>query len=136
MADQKKNTRSIGAIGENIAAHYLSERGFTVLEHNYWKKWGEIDLVTKKDGIIHFVEVKTVSYETKKILEDAVTHETWRPEELVHRFKVHQIEKTLRTWLIENKYDGEWQIDIVAVRIVPRETFATVNFIENITAGE
>ncbi len=133
MKEGSKNTKEVGKIGEDVAARYLQKRGFTVIERNYWKKWGEIDIVVKKDKQIHFVEVKTVSYETKGKLVYAVTHETWRPEEQVHQFKIHQIEKALESWISENSYDGEWFIDVVAVRIVPRETFATVKFIENIT---
>ena len=139
------STKEIGQLGEKIAAGFLMKQGFSILQRNYWKKWGEIDIVARTpvtsqgnvlgetSGKIHFVEVKSVSYETKQDLEYAVTHETWRPEELVHQFKLHQIHKALETWLIENNYDGDWQIDVAAVRLVPHETFASVNIIENIT---
>jgi hypothetical protein len=33
---------------------------------------------------------------------------------------------------MDNNYDGEWQIDVLAVRIVPREKYATVKYLENI----
>lgn len=133
MAKNSKSTKATGDLGENVACEYLNGKGFTILEQNYLKKWGEIDIVAKKNGIVHFVEVKTVSHETKADLEHAVAHETWHPEEQVHQFKLHQIEKALETWLSENRYTGEFQIDVVAVRIVPRETYATIHFIENIS---
>lgn len=129
---KKKNTKKVGDLGEQIAARYLHENGFTVLETNYWRKWGELDIVGKKNEIVHFVEVKTVSYETRDELAYAVTHETWRPEEQVHQFKLHQIHKALETWIMDHNYEGEWQIDVIAVRIVPRETYATVKHIENV----
>ena len=126
----------VGQFGEALAARYLQDEGYEVLERNYWKKWGEIDIVARETGQagkkVHFVEVKSVSYETKQALVQAVSHGTWRPEELVHRFKLHQIHKALETWLSERNYTGDWQIDVVTVRLVPRETFATVNLIENI----
>jgi putative endonuclease len=127
------NTKKTGDLGETIAAMFLMKQGYTILETNYLRKWGEIDLIAEKDRIVHFVEVKSVSYETKQELTYAVTHETWRPEELVHKFKLHQIEKALHTWVSDNKYLGDWVIDVAAVRIVPRETFATVQFIEHVT---
>jgi len=133
MAQNKKNTKEIGDLGEKVAQKYLIEHGFTILAVNYWRKWGEIDVIAQKDGIVRFVEVKTVSYETKGKLEYALTHETWRPEEQVHQFKLHQIEKALETWISDTSYEGDWQIDVIAVRIVPHETYATVNFIENVT---
>jgi hypothetical protein len=33
---------------------------------------------------------------------------------------------------MENDFDGDWQIDVLSVRIVPREKYATVKFIPNI----
>jgi putative endonuclease len=127
------NTKETGNIGEDIAAAFLQKSGFSILERNYTKKWGEIDIVAQKEHCVHFVEVKTVSYQTKEDLERAVSHGTWRPEEQVHQFKMYQIAKALETWISEHNYDGDWVIDVIGVRIVPRETYATVNFIENIT---
>lgn len=125
-----KNTSKIGNLGEEVALEYLLREGYTCNAQNYWQKWGEIDLIMEKQGIVYFIEVKTVTHETRDALERAVTHETWRPEELVHARKLHQIEKALQTWIEKNKYEGEWVIGVVAVRMVPGETFAAVEYIE------
>ena len=131
MSD-KKNTKKIGDLGEKIAQQYLVKNDFKILDTNYWRKWGELDIVAKKGDMVHFIEVKTVSHETKSALEYAVSCGTWRPEELVHRFKLHQISKALQTWVFENKYKGDFQIDVISVRIVPHETFSTIKYIKNI----
>ena len=125
-------TKEIGKLGEQLTCKYLKKHGYSILEINYWRKWGELDVIAKKNNIVYFVEVKTFSYQTKEKLEYAVTHETWRPEEQVHQFKLHQIEKALETWIKDTHYKGEWKVAVAGVRIVPRETFATVNFIENV----
>lgn len=135
METKKKNTKIIGDNGEKIAANYLKKKGFVILDVNYWRKWGELDIVAKKEGRVHFVEVKTVSYETKEKLRYAVSCGTWRPEEQVHQFKLHQIGKALETWISERSYEGDWQIDVIGVRLVVQEKYATVNYIENIVAG-
>ena len=122
----------IGAIGEQIATNYLVKLNYTILDRNYLKKWGEIDIVARGMEIIKFIEVKTVSYETKQDLELAVSHGAWRPEENVHRTKVHRLQRAIESWVVEHKYKGDWEIDVIAVRIVTRERYATVKYIPNV----
>lgn len=122
----------IGALGEEIAANYLKKRGFTILELNYLKKWGEIDIVARGTGKVHFVEVKAVSYETKVMLHAAISRGTWRPEENVHHSKIQRLSRAIESWVMENDYEGDWDIDVVAIRLVPREKYATVKYLPNI----
>ncbi|MES2967007.1 MAG: YraN family protein [Patescibacteria group bacterium] len=133
--NRKQQNKVVGNQGELICANYLKRKGFTLIEMNYLRKWGEIDVIVKKDNKIHFVEVKTVSYETKADLERAVTHGTWRPEENVHAFKIKKLSRAIESWIMDRKWDGDWQIDVAAVRIVPRETFATIKIIDNVILG-
>lgn len=135
IASNKSQNKQIGAWGEQITAKNFHNRGFRLLGLNYRKKYGEIDVIVQKANVIHFVEVKTVSYETKVDLERAVLHGTWRPEENVTAHKVLKLSRAIESWLRENKWDGKWQIDVVAVRIVPRETFATIKVIDNVILG-
>ena len=145
MERKKKNTKVVGDLGEAIAVKYLKNKGFTIIERNYRKKYGEIDIVARGTfssaenlvshetrEVMHFVEVKSVSYETKEMLEISVSHETYRPEELVDGFKLNQIRKTAETWISENQWNGEVQIDVVAVHMVSREKYARVKYIENV----
>lgn len=134
MKKTKKNTTEIGNLGEQIAVMSLKSKSFLILDLQYWRKWGELDIVASKNNIVHFIEVKTASYETKEKLHYSLTHDAWRPEEQVHKFKLHQIGKALETWIVDHNYEGEWQIDVIAIRMVPRETFATINYFENVTS--
>lgn len=122
----------IGKIGENIAAKWLITRGYTILERNYLKKWGEIDIVAHETDRVHFIEVKTVSHETKAELEDAISRGTWRPEEKVHNTKLLRLGRVVETWIAEHRVFEDWQIDVLAVRIVPSLKYARVSFIENV----
>ena len=136
QTDKRGLKNEVGAYGEEIAAKYLKKLGHTILDTNYLKKWGEIDIVSRETSnnnvIIHFVEVKTVSYETKYDLEKAVSYGTWRPEENVHPLKIQKMNRAIESWLMEHQSDDDWQIDVIAVRIVPRERYATVKYLENI----
>ena len=50
-----------GVYGEICAARYLRDHGFEILSANYRTRFGEIDIVAQKDGVLSFVEVKTRS---------------------------------------------------------------------------
>lgn len=146
MAADKKLNKSTGDLGESVATKYLAGKGFAIVARNYRKPWGEIDIVARETprigrvsmlpretfAIIHFVEVKSVSYETKGLLEQDVAHETWRPEEKVHAFKLNQIRKAAESWMSENDWKGEVQVDVVTVRLVPCEKYASVKYIPGV----
>ncbi len=53
------NKRKFGIIGEKIAQDYLKNKGYEIIETNFYTKKGEIDIVSKKDNYIVFVEIKT-----------------------------------------------------------------------------
>lgn len=53
------NKRKFGIIGEKIVQGYLVNKGYKIIETNYYTKRGEIDIICKKDNCIIFVEVKT-----------------------------------------------------------------------------
>ncbi len=131
-APKKLKNKETGSQGELLTAKYLKNLGYSILGMNYRKQWGEIDVIAKKDDRVHFIEVKTVSYETKHDLETAVLRGTYRPEENVHQYKLKKLARAIETWLLEYKWQGDWQIDVAAVRIVPRETYATMDMIYNI----
>ena len=132
MTDVEKNTKKIGDLGEKIAQKYLRDNGFAIVDTNFWRKWGEIDIIAKKNNAIHFIEVKTVSYETKGKLEYSLQSGSWRPEEQVTRRKLNQMRKAIETWLSDTQYKGEIVVDVLALRIVPHDIYATFNFIENV----
>ena len=43
-----------GVVGENIVTKYLENKGFSVIDRNYNKKWGELDIIAQKGGLVHF----------------------------------------------------------------------------------
>jgi putative endonuclease len=51
-------TQQVGQIGEDLAAVFLMKQGFVIHERNVQTRNGEIDIVTHRDGVWHFFEVK------------------------------------------------------------------------------
>ena len=129
---KKQNNKIIGNYGEEIATKYLQKNGFEILERNYLKKCGEIDIVARRTDKIHFVEVKAVSYETKFLLSKSILSDTWKPEDNVHSLKLKKLNRVIDSWLHEKSSESDWQIDVLAVRLVLSEKYATVKYLPNI----
>lgn len=53
-----KTTRKLGDEAENVAANWLREAGHEIVDRNWKTKLCEIDIVSRKDDTLHFVEVK------------------------------------------------------------------------------
>lgn len=54
------NKRGFGSLGETIAADYLLNNGFVILDRNYRSgRFGEIDIIASENEYICFIEVKT-----------------------------------------------------------------------------
>ena len=119
-----------GELGEEIAYKYLLGKGFLILERNYTKKWGEIDIIAEKGDIIYFIEVKSVSCETLPDLNDPNRK---RPEENMHPWKMKRLSRTIETYLIQNRAGNRpWQFDVALVFIDIKNRKARVKILENI----
>jgi len=53
--------QALGRQGEDLALNYLKKSGFRILDRNFRTRWGEIDIIAKKEKEYYFVEVKTRS---------------------------------------------------------------------------
>ena len=48
-----------GDASEDLATAFLEQEGFVIVERNYFaRKLGEIDIIARKGGVLHFIEVK------------------------------------------------------------------------------
>ena len=52
------NNRQTGAAYEQLAADYLMEQGYEILERNFRCRQGEIDIIAREKAYLCFVEVK------------------------------------------------------------------------------
>ena len=125
------DSKNLGSIGEKIARRYLENKGYRILDKNYstsivsGPKTGEIDIICQKEGVISFVEVKTL---TQRV------GDYFAPEDKVDFKKQRKIIMTAERWLSERKIplDGQWQIDVVAVRIDADAKKAKISYFGNV----
>ena len=52
-------SRAKGNIAEDKASQFLLENGYSLVERNFYSRFGEIDIIAYKDEVLHFVEVKS-----------------------------------------------------------------------------
>lgn len=121
-------TRTKGNKGEDIACTFLKKEGFTVVDRNYLKKWGELDIVAVKDGSLHFFEVKSV---TVSILSITNSH---RPEDNVHGLKVRHLRRIIETYLEEKGggLDREFHFHVLCVYMDVSTRRARVKWLKDV----
>jgi len=109
-----------GEKGERFAETYLLNKGFLIKARNYRKKWGELDIVAQKNGTIHFVEVKTVTHETRLVVNSGSDH--FRPEDNVHSWKIKRLKRVIQSYLAEIglSIESNWQFDLVTIYLMEK----------------
>ncbi|MDE2071596.1 MAG: YraN family protein [Patescibacteria group bacterium] len=132
----KTPKRQLGDTGEGVACKFLEKKGFTIVDRNYLRPWGEIDVVAERAKKLYFIEVKSVSREASLWPEQGVTREpdTYRPEENVHPAKLKRLHRAIQTYLLDKKVpEGvEWQVDVACVYLDFSSRRAHVEMLENI----
>lgn len=101
---------SLGDTGENIAEKYLKKKGWNIIERNYEKPWGELDIVavTPNDTLV-CVEVKTMKHWPGGL----------KPEDQMTNGKLEKFQRASQMYagnhqdLIQD--DRGWRMDLVAI---------------------
>ncbi|WP_299027918.1 YraN family protein [uncultured Thermanaerothrix sp.] len=120
----KSHNRSLGAWGERLAATFLTERGFEVLGRNIYTPYGELDLVIRQADEVVFVEVKTRASDTFGWPETALTP---RKRERLLKAALYYLEQ-------HPEFEGDWRIDVIAIRRLTGDTSPEVIWIEDVLA--
>jgi len=137
-SDKKKPTEKqvIGRIGEDCVCKYLKKIGYRVIDRNYLKKWGEIDIVAIKDKKIHFIEVKSASRQItlgqNKI--NLGRKDNYRPEDNMHQWKLERLGRVIQSYLLDKEIDDrvEWQFDVATVFVDVKRRISRVNLMEDV----
>ena len=118
------STTDFGIWAESYVAQYLRAKGYKILDTNYRKKWGEIDIVAEKEGILIFIEVKANKNELMG----------FEPERRVNNDKLRKLNRVIQTYLAYKKYGPgqEWQIDIISLTLDRERGLARIKHFKNI----
>lgn len=110
----KLSTKARGDLAEDKAYMFLLKNSFEVFERNFYTNLGEIDLIAIKDGVLHFVEVKSsISYES------AINN--------INKKKISRVTASAYIYMKEKNLDLPFCLDAIII------TNNSIEFIENLT---
>ena len=110
---------SSGKAGEIAAAKFLKKSGYKILEKNFRKTYGEIDIIASKGENVAFVEVQTRKNDY-----------FGTPAEFVTKEKQQKIIKCAYTYIQEKYLDAEFTFDVIEVYMENKKV-KDINHIKN-----
>ena len=114
--------QKIGKIGEEMAKRYLKKKGYKILEHNYYLRGGEIDLIAQKGEILVFVEVKT-----------RTSNQFGAPEESINYFKQKRLNRAIRDYLFKKNIKHlNNQFDVISIVLDKQRKKALLKHFKNV----
>ena len=95
-------SKEIGNHAEQIAIEWLMRQGCQILDRNVYSRFGEIDIVAKKDGVLHFIEVKS--------------GDSFEPIYNITPVKITKLTRSIQVYLKRYKLDMPYQLDALIVK--------------------
>jgi len=94
----------LGRKGEELAADWLTAKGFAILQRNWRHGRYEIDIIASRSKILHIIEVKSRR-----------SSSYGRPEESVSRQKFQNLMQGAAGWLVKYPHHQRVQYDVMAI---------------------
>ncbi|TMI63626.1 MAG: YraN family protein [Bacteroidetes bacterium] len=110
----------MGQAGEELAIQWLRKNDFEILHHNWRFSYHEIDIIAKKNELLHFIEVKT-----------RVNEKGGYPEQSVTKTKFRHLQRAAEQYLHQHPQYKRIQFDILSI-IIPRLGEPEYFFIEDV----
>jgi putative endonuclease len=110
----------LGKEGEEMAADYLVKKGYALLHRNWRYGQNEIDIIARKDAVLHFVEVKL-----------RTTNKFGYPEESVTKQKIRFLMRAADQFLFLNPQYKNICFDILSIT-APTDATPEFFFIEDV----
>lgn len=101
-----------GRAGEQVAANYLRQKGYEILEENWFFGKAEVDIIALQQNTLIFIEVKTRSSVAFGL-----------PEDFVGKAKQQHLYRAAQAYLEHIAHEGEIRFDIVSVLVSQYKSF-------------
>ncbi|MDO8658693.1 MAG: YraN family protein [Candidatus Levybacteria bacterium] len=121
------NNIPLGKLGEDLASKFLEKKGYKIIDRNFKKRYGEIDIIaidsSEKTPVLVFIEVKTrTSSEYGSPLE-AITY--WKLKSLIKAAQYYKLTH-------RNLPDG-LRIDAVSIKLGYNGETESIEHVKNIS---
>jgi len=114
----------LGLLGERIAARWLIRRGWSLIDHHFRVRRGEIDLIVRRASVVAFVEVKT-----RGRLDFGL------PIECIPERKQRRIIHSAAMWISRFGVTGDaYRFDVLGVALCGKSP--SITYVENAFCGK
>ncbi len=114
------HNKGTGNRGENIAADYLLQHHYSIMERNWRFRHWELDIIAYKEKKLHFVEVKTRTNDY-----------FGKPEESIGREKMDCLKNAAEEYMYIHPNWKHLQFDVIAITL-DKEDIKEVFMIEDV----
>ncbi len=98
------SSTSLGRSAEDLAARYLAQEGYEIIDRNWRNRWCEIDIIAARQGVIHIIEVKYRKNTRYGYAAEYISHD-----------KAARLVRAALSWTWSHNFNGDYQIDVIAV---------------------
>jgi putative endonuclease len=110
--------------GEQLAAHYLRKKHFRILSQNFRTRYGEIDIIARRERLLVFCEVKT-----------RTSGKFGKAVEAITTYKREKLKKLAEIYLARHLKDSritEIRFDVITVTFEnSKPSQVSINHLEN-----
>ena len=118
-----KIANPVAILGEDAACVFLKNKGYKILERNFRKGYGEIDIIATYNDILVFIEVKTRSSRKYGTPFEAIT--IWKLKNIIKGAKYYK-------YILNPSLSDNMRIDTIGVMVWGSEIL-TIEHLENVT---
>lgn len=111
----------LGAWGEELATHYLEQKGYTIIEHDWKSGHRDIDIIALYHDTLVFVEVKTRR-----------NNVFGEPEDAINYMKLRHLRAAINHYVKSNHINLDIRFDIISVIGTPHQTEPKVTHFEDV----
>ena len=117
--------RTFGDLGERLAAHHLESKGYRIVERNYRRAEGEIDIIARTNSTLAFVEVKSRRGSAMGSASEAIT-----------AAKAARMAVLAEAYAAAQAPDAALRIDLIAIDFAPDGRMLSLRHYESAVTGD